>query len=462
MARRFACLAPADLSHHWALHIIAAVVVVSDQNLSVHRLSAVGVSLLPAGMQGVAREVQRCPPGVHRVHSPKRYASEDSEGRPAAILSYQYQSRVNGMFPRALTDAGLCAICHSKSDGIVWRPSGPVRCTSCGYEYSNPSERDSSVSLDNSDVPSGILVSSDACSDDEQNEEVASVDERSVFNSGITASGGNAPGRGWSADQEGMSGTLTASSRTVWFSIPAGEGNAVACGDLASGGNAPARELTSGGNASAGERSVEVSEPHRRQRRSPLCGSRAMGGVDFDGSPISETDEEDRNHDHVHVAIGYHEIWDQDDPPLEHEVVDRSSIPPGYRFASSLTREELRVRYQFRGNWFSFQSADAEFAYVQRDIDPDLLYERTREPLASRARALPPDTSDTPDSSDNESEAAVPERQEFWPNGNPMWATGPTTALSNLGCLLSLTQIECSLALLTLLRRCRTSLQWLI
>ena len=183
MTCHFACLAPADLSH--LTDIIVAVV--SDQNSLVHMLSAVGVSLLPAGMEGVAREmqrfvreVQRCPPGVHRVHSPKRYASEDSEGRPAAFLSYQYQSRVNRMFSRALTEAGLCAICHSKSDGIVWCPSGPVSCTSCGYEYSNPSERDSSVSPDSSDVPSGLLVSSERCSDDDQSEELAPIHERSV------------------------------------------------------------------------------------------------------------------------------------------------------------------------------------------------------------------------------------------------------------------------------------------
>ena len=228
-------------------------------------------------MEVVAREVRRCPPGVHRVRSPKRYASEDSEGRPAAILSYQFQPRVNRMFPHALTEAGLCAICHSKSDGIVWCSSGPVRCIRCGYEYSNPSEQDSSVSLDSSDVPSGLLVSSEKCSDDEQSEEVASIDERSVFDGVITASGGNAPACSRTADQTGMNGTFRVSTKTVWFSFPANDGNALACGNLASGGNASASELASGGNASASESSVVISEPHRRQTRSIFCGSRAMG-----------------------------------------------------------------------------------------------------------------------------------------------------------------------------------------
>ena len=217
-------------------------------------------------MEGVTRDQQRCPPGVHRVRSPKRYASEDSEGRPAAILSYQYQSRVNRMFLHALTEAGLCAICNSKSDGIVWCPSGPVSCSSCGYEYSNPSEQDLSISLDISDVPGGLLVSSEKCPDDEQSEEATSVDECPVPDSEIIASGGNSPACGSSADQTGMSGTLRVSTRTVWFSVPASESNAIACGNLAIGGNASASELASGGNAPASESSVEVSEPHRRQR----------------------------------------------------------------------------------------------------------------------------------------------------------------------------------------------------
>ena len=244
-------------------------------------------------MEGVARELQRCAPGVHRVRSPKRYAAEDSEGRPAAILSYQFQSRVNRMFPHALTEAGLCAICNSKNDGIVWCPSGPVSCTSCGYEFSSPSERDPSVSPDSSDAPSGLLVSSDGCSDDDQGVELAPIDERSVLDSEIAASGGYAPACGVTADLQGMSGTVSVITRTVWFSIPAGEGDALACEDLASGGYAPASEFASGGNAPASEIPMIAAERHRHQRRSALCGSRAMGGVDFDGSPISETDEDD-------------------------------------------------------------------------------------------------------------------------------------------------------------------------
>ena len=393
------CLAPADSSHLTDIFVA----VVSDRNSLVHRLSAVGVPLLPAGMEGAASEVQRCPPGVHRVRSPKRYASEDSEGRPAAILSYQSQSRVNRMFPHALTEAGLCAICHSKSDGIVWCPSGPVSCTSFGYEYSNPSERDSSVSPDSSDVPNGLLVSSERSSDDDQREALASIDERSVFDCVITASGGDAPARSMTADQTGMNGTLGVSTRTVWFSIPAGEGNALACENLASGGNASASELARGGSAPASESSAVISEPHRHQRRSIFSGSRAMGGIDFDGSPVSETDEEDLT-DPVRPVTEYHEIWDQDDPPLEREVVDRSDLRPGYRFASSLPREELRIRYQFRGNGINLHSANAEFAYIESDILPD--YEAV-----------------------NEAEEAVPARPESWPNGNPMWATDPTSPI---------------------------------
>ena len=350
-------------------------------------------------MEGVVREVQRCPPGVHRVHSPKRYASEDSEGRPAAILSYQFQSRVNRMFPHALTEAGLCAICHSKSDGIVWCPSGPVSCISCGYEFSNPSERESSVSPDSSDVPSGLLVSSEGCSDHDQREELASINERSVLDGEITASGGNAPARGVTADQTGTSGTLGVSTRTVWFSVPAGEGDALACENLASGGNASASELAGGGDAPASESSVVTTEPHRHQRRSMFCGSRAMGGIDFDGSPISETDEEDPT-DPVSPVTEYHQIWDHDDPPLEDEVVDRSELPPGYRFASSLTREELRIRYRFRGNGINLHSAGAEFAYIQSDT-----------------------------LSDHVAEEAAPARSETWPNGNPMWATDPSSPI---------------------------------
>ena len=71
-------------------------------------------------------------------------------------------------------------------------------------------------------------------------------------------------------DLAGMSGTLGMSTRTVWFSIPAGEGNAFACGNLASGGNASASELAGGGDAPAGESSVVTTEPHRHQRRSTV------------------------------------------------------------------------------------------------------------------------------------------------------------------------------------------------
>ena len=123
------------------------------------------------------------------------------------------------------------------------------------------------------------------------------------------------------ADLTGVSGTLGVSTRTVWFSIPAGEGNAPACENLASGGNASASEFAGGGDAPASESSVVTTEPHRRQRCSMFCGSLAMGGIDFDGSPISETDEEDLA-DPVSPVIEYHQIWDHDDPPLEDEVVD--------------------------------------------------------------------------------------------------------------------------------------------
>ena len=167
-------------------------------------------------MEGVVREVQRCTPGVHRVHSPKRYASEGSEGRPAAILSYQFQSRVSRMFPHALTEAGLCAICHSKSDGIVWCPSGPVSCTSCGYEFSSPSERDSSVSPDSSDVPSGLLVSSE--------DVPMTIMARSshllmsvLYQTVRSLPVGAMPPHAVTADLTGMSGTVVVSTRTVWF-----------------------------------------------------------------------------------------------------------------------------------------------------------------------------------------------------------------------------------------------------
>ena len=130
-----------------------------------------------------------------------------------------------------------------------------------------------------------------------------------------------------------------------------------------------------------------------------FCGSRAMGGIEFDGSPLSETDEEDLT-DPVSLVIEYHQIGDHDDPPLEDEVVDRGELPTGYRFASSLIREELRIRYRFRGNGVNLHSADAEFAYIQSDT-----------------------------LSDHEAEEAAPARPEIWLNGNPMWATDPTSSI---------------------------------
>ena len=51
-------------------------------------------------------------------------------------------------------------------------------------------------------------------------------------------------------------------------SILAGEGDALACENLASGGNASASEPAGGGDALASESSVVIAELHRRQRRS--------------------------------------------------------------------------------------------------------------------------------------------------------------------------------------------------
>ena len=183
------------------------------------------------------------------------------------------------------------------------------------------------------------------------------------------------------------------------FFIPAGEGNVLACEDLASGGDASASEFAGGGDAPASESSVVTTEPYRRQRRSMFCGSRAMGGIDFDGSPVSETEEEDLT-DPVPPVTEYHQIWDHDDPLLEDDIVDRSEPPPGYRPASSLIREELGVRYRFRGHGINFHSADAEFAYVQSD-----------------------------ELSDHEAEEAAPARPETWPNGDSMWTTDPTSPI---------------------------------
>ena len=116
------------------------------------------------------------------------------------------------------------------------------------------------------------------------------------------------------ADLLGMSGTVAVSTRTIWFFIFAGEGNALACEDVASGGNASASEFAGGGNAPASEIPAITTERYRHQGCSMFCGSRAMGGVDFDGSPISETDEEDLT-DPIPTVTGYHQIWDHDDFP---------------------------------------------------------------------------------------------------------------------------------------------------
>ena len=60
----------------------------------------------------------------------------------------------------------------------------------------------------------------------------------------------------------------------------------------------------------------------------------------------------------------------------------------------------MRVRYQFRGNGVNLLPANAEFAYIQSGTLPD-----------------------------DGAEAAVPARPESWPNGNPMWATDPTSPI---------------------------------
>ena len=63
-----------------------------------------------------------------------------------------------------------------------------------------------------------------------------------------------------------------------------------------------------------------------------------MGGVDFDGSPISETDEEDLV-DPAPTVTEYHQIWDRDDLP--------------------------------RNEYLNLSSADAETAYFRSDVLPD-------------------------------------------------------------------------------------------
>ena len=255
------------------------------------------------------------------------------------------------MFHDALTEAGLCAICFSKEDGIVWCPSGPVSCSSCGYEYSNLFGQDSSISLDYSHVPSGLLVSSDRTSDDECREVATPAGECNALACGCHTC---------------MSGSLRVTTEEGSYAVPASGCHTLASGSPASGRNAPASGSSN-----------EAPEPHRHQRRSTFCGSRAMGGVDFDGSPISENDDEDYMHDHVlGNTIVYHEIWDHGDIPLEHEIVDQSELLPGYNFASGLFREELRSRYQFRGNGIVVDSVDSADAYVRFDLGAELRIER--------------------------------------------------------------------------------------
>ena len=103
-------------------------------------------------------------PSVHRVPSPKRYAAEDSEGRPAALLSYHFQDRLNRMFPHALTERGLCIACTSRVDGIMWSPAGPIGCSICGYQYPNPLDLSQDERSFDSDEH---ILSSHQCSEDD-------------------------------------------------------------------------------------------------------------------------------------------------------------------------------------------------------------------------------------------------------------------------------------------------------
>ena len=145
-----------------------------------------------------------------------------------------------------------------------------------------------------------------------------------------------------------------------------------------------------------------------------------MDGIDFGGSPISETDDDDYIHDHVPGnVVEYRGIWDHEDIPLEHEIVDQSGLPPGYHFASGLSREELRSRYQFRGNGIVVDSVGTADAYVHFDPEAERLSERYCAVLADRTQRP------TLSESDDEEEAAFPTRPETWPNGRPMWATAP-------------------------------------
>ena len=135
----------------------------------------------------------------------------------------------------------------------------------------------------------------------------------------------------------GPSGTLRVTAAEVLYIAPASECHTLASGSPASECYAPAsgdsyEAIASGVTLTPHAVSSEVPEPHRHQRRSLFCGSRAMGGINFDGSPISESGEEPG------CAIEYHEVWDHEDVPLEHQTVDQSELPPGYRFASELSR----------------------------------------------------------------------------------------------------------------------------
>ena len=149
-----------------------------------------------------------------------------------------------------------------------------------------------------------------------------------------------------------------------------------------------------------------------------------MGGVDFDGTPISETDEEEHTDERIPGNITeYRKVWDHEDIRIEHDIVDRSEPPQDYRFASSPSREELRARYQSRGQGIRVDTADAAGAYINMNPDADLLMERCREALTNRNQAPPLDMSG------DEEGVAVPARPATWPNGNPMWATDPISPI---------------------------------
>ena len=88
-----------------------------------------------------------------------------------------------------------------------------------------------------------------------------------------------------------------------------------------------------------------------------------MSGVDFDGSPIEESDEEPERR-----YPEYHNIWDADD------------LPEGAVISSDLTNEQHRELFAVRGN----ESIPEPSSDVERHVRP-----------------------------------------ETWPNGSPMWATAP-------------------------------------